>query len=103
VKYSKELRLLKLTGCGDDTWERCINLLTPQVEAEAIQVCDQLVSSMDEPGLMKLIIITLKAVLEAFRLDNAERTKGELVRWLLALRDIRRRLCVRCVRFLACV
>jgi hypothetical protein len=47
-------------------------------------VCDQVVSSMDEPGLMKLTIITLKAVLEALRLDNAERTKGELVRRLLA-------------------
>jgi hypothetical protein len=55
-------------------------------EAEAIQVRDKVVSSVDEPGLMKLTIITLKAVLEALRLDNAGRTKGELVRRLLTLR-----------------
>jgi hypothetical protein len=39
-----------LTGYGDDTWEPCSNLLTPQVEAEAIQVRGKVVSLVERAG-----------------------------------------------------
>lgn len=88
VRYGTEQWLLKWKGYGPDrnTWEPWEHLITEQVEGEARQVRDGMVSRADEAGLMKLTLVTLKAVLASKGFDSGGRVKAELVQRLLAAR-----------------
>ena len=83
--YGVEQWLVKWKGYGDDrnTWEPADNLLSSQVQAEAVQVREAALQPRTQAGLLKFVVVTLKAALEARELDTRGQ-KAELAARLLA-------------------
>jgi len=89
VKYGVEQWLLKWRGYGEDrnTWEPLGNLRTLEVVEEARLVREASFPFTQE-GLMKVTVVTLKAVLEARGLDSSGSRKADLVHRLLSAASV---------------
>ena len=83
--YGVEQWLVKWQGYGEDrnTWEPATNLLSSQVQAEAVRVREAALQPRTQAGLLKFVVVTLKAALEARSLDTTGQ-KAELAARLLA-------------------
>ena len=75
----------KGTGYSEDrnTWEPEHNLLSSQVQAEEKEVREAALQPRTQAGLLKFVVVTLKATLEARGLETTG-SKPELAARLLA-------------------